>query len=36
MWTLDQSDEDVAPVIDQRIADQRIRDVDRAALRDRG
>jgi hypothetical protein len=36
MWTLDQSDEDVAPVIDQRIADQRIRDVDRAALRRRG
>jgi hypothetical protein len=36
MWTLDQSDENVAPVIDQRIAEQRIRDVDRAALRDRG
>jgi hypothetical protein len=36
MWTLDQSDEDVAPFIDPRIAEQRIRDVDRAALRDRG
>jgi hypothetical protein len=33
MWTLDQSDEDVAPVIDDRIAAQRIREVDRAALR---
>ena len=35
MWTLDQSDDDVAPVIDPRIAEQRIRDVDRAALRGR-
>jgi hypothetical protein len=35
MWTLDQSDDDVAPVIDPRIAEQRIRDADRAALRGR-
>jgi hypothetical protein len=33
MWTLEQSDEDVAPVIDDRIAAQRIREVDSAALR---
>ena len=31
-WTLDQADEDVAPVIDERIAAERIREVDRAAL----
>jgi hypothetical protein len=32
-WTVVQSDEDVAPVIDPRIAAQRIAKVDRAALR---
>jgi hypothetical protein len=32
-WTVEQSDEDVAPVIDPRIAAQRIAEVDRAALR---
>jgi hypothetical protein len=32
MWTLDQSDEDVAPVIDEPVAAERIREVDRAAL----
>jgi hypothetical protein len=32
MWTLEQSDDDVAPVIDQRVAEERIREVDRAAL----
>lgn len=32
-WTVVQSDEDVAPVIDPRIAAQRIAEVDRAALR---
>jgi hypothetical protein len=31
-WTVDQSDEDVAPVIDPNLAAQRIADVDRAAL----
>ena len=31
-WTTEQSDEDVAPVIDQRIAARRIREVDQAAL----
>jgi hypothetical protein len=31
-WTVEQSDEDVAPVIDPRIAAQRIREVDQAAL----
>ncbi len=31
-WTVIQSDEDVAPVIDPRIAAQRIAEVDRAAL----
>src|ERR1700682_1819509 len=32
-WTVDQSDEDVAPVIDPKLATQRIADVDREALR---
>jgi hypothetical protein len=34
-WTNDQSDEDVAPVIDPHLAAQRIAEVDREALRDR-
>lgn len=34
-WTVDQSDEDVAPVIDPNLAAQRIAEVDRAALRNR-
>jgi hypothetical protein len=34
-WTVDQSDEDVAPVIDPNLAAQRIAEVDRAALRRR-
>ena len=34
-WTTDQSDEDVAPVIDPDLAAQRIAEVDREALRDR-
>ena len=34
-WTVDQSDEDVAPVIDPNLAAQRIAEVDRAALRGR-
>lgn len=34
-WTTDQSDEDVAPVIDPNLAAQRIAEVDREALRDR-
>lgn len=34
-WTVDQSDEDVAPVIDPNLAAQRIAEVDRAALRSR-
>ena len=33
-WTVEQSDEDVAPVIDPEVAARRIREVDRAALRD--
>jgi hypothetical protein len=33
-WTVEQSDEDVAPVIDPQIAAHRIREVDRAALGD--
>ena len=33
-WTSDLSDEEVAPVIDPRIAAQRIADADRAALQD--
>jgi hypothetical protein len=32
-WSADQSDEDVAPVIDPRLAAQRIAEVDREALR---
>jgi hypothetical protein len=32
-WTVEQSDEDVAPVIDPQIAARRIREVDQAALR---
>jgi hypothetical protein len=32
-WTVDQSDEDVAPVIDPNLAAQRIAEVDREALR---
>jgi hypothetical protein len=35
-WTADLSDDEVAPQIDPRIAAQRIAEVDRAALRDRG
>jgi hypothetical protein len=35
-WTSDLSDEEVAPRIDPRLAAQRIADVDRAALRNRG
>jgi len=34
-WTADQSDEDVAPVIDPNLAAQRIAEVDRTALRNR-
>lgn len=34
-WTVDRSDEDVAPVIDPNLAAQRIAEVDRAALRNR-
>jgi hypothetical protein len=34
-WTVDQSDEDVAPVIDPNLAAQRIAEVDRAALKRR-
>ena len=32
-WSADQSDEDVAPVIDPRLATQRIAEVDREAMR---
>jgi len=35
-WTSDLSDEEVAPVIDPRIAAERIAEVDRAAVRKRG
>jgi hypothetical protein len=35
-WTSDLSDEEVAPRIDPRLAAQRIAEVDRAALRNRG
>jgi hypothetical protein len=35
-WTSDLSDEDVAPRIDPRLAAQRIAEVDREALRNRG
>jgi hypothetical protein len=35
-WTSDLSDEEVAPVIDPRLASERIAEVDRAALRSRG
>ena len=35
-WTSDLSDEEVAPVIDPRVAAERIAEVDRAALRNRG
>jgi hypothetical protein len=31
-WTVEQSDEDVAPVIDPQVAARRIREVDQAAL----
>jgi hypothetical protein len=34
-WTSDLSDEEVAPVIDPRLASERIAEVDRAALRSR-
>ena len=34
-WTSDLSDEEVAPMIDQRLAAQRIAEVDRAALKNR-
>jgi hypothetical protein len=34
-WSADQSDEDVAPVIDPRLAAQRIAEVDREALRNK-
>ncbi len=34
-WTVEQSDEDVAPVIDPDLAAQRIAEVDRQALRNR-
>ena len=33
-WTVEQSDEDVAPIIDPQIAARRIREVDRQALGD--
>jgi hypothetical protein len=32
-WSADQSDEDVAPVIDPELAAQRIAEVDREAMR---
>src|SRR3954464_3638661 len=35
-WSADQSDEEVAPRIDPRLAAQRIAEVDREALRNRG
>lgn len=35
-WTVEQSDDDVAPSIDSRIAAQRIAEADRAALERRG
>ena len=35
-WTADLDDEEVAPVIDPQLAAQRIAEVDRAALRNRG
>jgi hypothetical protein len=34
-WTVDQSDEDVAPVIDPEVAARRVAEVDRQALRNR-
>jgi hypothetical protein len=35
-WTSDLSDEEVAPDIDPRLAEERIAEADRAALRSRG